>query len=622
MLADTPGGLRSAGVVDDPECEGRITLSYGSIGGCIGEVVIGSLYGVSGCTVASQLKLYCRTAARLKLLGRPFVLCGDWQILPEELMRTGLPDLLGAEVCRPRQPTNLVSGREIDYFVVSKSLLVGGWSVETVHGCLFSPHVPVILRLKVGKARTPVRRLARPRPLAPDRPAGPMPAGFNVDWGTWDTIKDSDGDCGDFDIQRATQATEEWFAGAECELLSVYGVARTNDEIAYMGIGLPAREVQGSNMGRFRDVAEELGIVGQRLTWIARALAAFARHAQAAHENGLASWHMGVLTRFGHRGRAFLEDKRELWRRYHDDFTTDIISNALRFIAAWVRSVHRRPPILSALVRGSGADVGQWTAAAAVHEAWAVEALIGVAAERRHKQIAEVKCWAKAASLAAAHSATKDNAGGIGYSASANKKHAGERTAQIAADAGVVEWSGPWRARARDMGTEILEALEAAEVADGCEPELQLQPIDGDRLLVVSRKIPGTTGVGGDWMRPRHTMWLTRAAREALASLLNYIEKGKRWPDVLRHVIEVALTKKSRRRSAYWVGDVDIQTLGPSPLPRREGGIGDAHCSSFSGGSSRTRSGPRSVRRRMGDGARLHQGRALRHVDSGHQAVR
>ncbi len=52
-------------------------------------------------------------------------------------------------------------------------------------------------------------------------------------------------------------------------------------------------------MGRFRNVAEELGIVGQRLTWIARALAAFARHAQAAREGGFASWQMGVLTHSG-----------------------------------------------------------------------------------------------------------------------------------------------------------------------------------------------------------------------------------------------------------------------------------------------------------------------------------
>ncbi len=126
VLADTPGGLRSAGVIDDPECEGRITLSYGSIGGCVGEVIIGSLYGVSGCKVSRQLKLYYRTAARLMLLGRPFILGGDWQILPAEVMGTGLPDFLDAEVCRPNQPTNLVSGREIDYFLVSKSQLAGG----------------------------------------------------------------------------------------------------------------------------------------------------------------------------------------------------------------------------------------------------------------------------------------------------------------------------------------------------------------------------------------------------------------------------------------------------------------------------------------------------------------
>ncbi len=521
-------------------------MSYGSIGGCVGEVIIGSLYGVSGCKVSRQLKLYYRTAARLMLLGRPFILGGDWQILPEELMGTGLPDFLDAEVCRPNQPTNLVSGREIDYFLVSKSLLAGGWSVETVHGCLFSPHVPVILRIKVGKVRTPVRRLARPRPLSPDRPAGPMPAGFSVRWEAWNVINDGGDDDGcEFDMQRATQATEEWFAGAECELLSVYGVARTDDETAHMGIGLPAREVQGSSMGRFRDVAEELGIVGQRLTWIARALAAFARHVQAARESGPDSWQMGTLSRLGHRGRAFLDDKRERWRRYHDAQVTDAIRNALKFIASWVRSVHRRPPILHALVNGPAIEDGQWIESAALHEARVVEALIGVAAERRRKQVTEVKRWAKAASLSAAHRATKDKTAGIGYSASANKAHAGERTPQIAADAGVVEWSGPWRARARDMGTEILEAIEAAEYVGECEPELQLQPIDGRRLRIGSRKFSGTTGVGGDWMRPRHIMWLTAAAREALAALLNYLERGKRWPDVLRHVIEVALTKKA-----------------------------------------------------------------------------
>ncbi len=385
-----------------------------------------------------------------------------------------------------------------------------------------------------------MRRLARPRPLPPDRPYGPMPAGFHVDWTGW---LEGGGD-EVFSLERAAELTDAWYAGAECEINTVYGVARTDDEVAHLGLGLPTREVEGC-MGRYRHSPDELGIVGHRLTWMARALAAFVRHARAVKDGGWATWQMDILSRLGQRARAFTLDKKEKWWCYPDPEVLEALREAMRFAASWIRPVHGRPAVLRHLATDARADVEAWVTIAEELEKTIIGAYLSVATARKKKEEKEVRKWAKSASTSAAHRATRDRSSGTGFSASADKKHTGERTPQAAADAGVLEWSCPWRAKDHDVGHELLEALEAVERMDDEEQELELPPFTGERLLVGSRKFAGFTGVGLDWLRPRHVMMMSWWAREALAFLLNFIEKGRRWPDVLRCVVEVALGKKA-----------------------------------------------------------------------------
>ncbi len=52
------------------------------------------------------------------------------------------------------------------------------------------------------------------------------------------------------------------------------------------------------------------------------------------------------------------------------------------------------------------------------------------------------------------------------------------------------------------------------------------------------------TGVGVDGLRGRHIIYLSEAAKAALAKLLTALEKRRRWPDILRTVIEIARGKK------------------------------------------------------------------------------
>ncbi len=240
LVARAEGGLGRLSRCEDSSSgdslRGRCSVGIGNIGR---DFAFASTYGHSGAGAAAQYSLWSKTASTLLGVGLPFVWAADWQVAPAELEASGLPRLLDACICAPREPTNSVTGTIIDYFLVSNALLVCGWQVQVSHDCIFSPHKLVTLELSARNGRAPCNRIARPRPYPPDPPAGPHPPGIRINWGTFDHARSIDA------------SLEQWYAAAECEIATLYGVAATEDEVAHMGLGQPPRQVADSRGGRF-----------------------------------------------------------------------------------------------------------------------------------------------------------------------------------------------------------------------------------------------------------------------------------------------------------------------------------------------------------------------------------
>ncbi len=65
--------------------------------------------------------------------------------------------------------------------------------------------------------------------------------------------------------------TEEWYAGAEIELVERHGMD-VRDAVAFSGIGKVGIAIHHDCDRRFRNVACDFGLAGQRMCWAAKAL--------------------------------------------------------------------------------------------------------------------------------------------------------------------------------------------------------------------------------------------------------------------------------------------------------------------------------------------------------------
>ncbi len=522
------------------ELEGRCTLA---IAQGEGEYVSGSFYGISGAKVKQQIRGWNLLAARLRAIGLPFVIGGDWQVDPTDMASTRIDELLDAEIIAPREATNIKSGNVLDYYIVSRSLTRDNWDIHVSAECSFSPHHPVVLDLPIIRPKGDSCRLLIPRALPVYVPTGPsLPRQHFVDWDKWETGQklSQSKECNAAELDNAVST---WYAGAEAELLDIMGLHGADAE-AYRGIGLPPRVAQHTAECRFRDVPDEVGLLGQRIAWTAKGvhIVIFLRDCPAGERKDRL---YDTLCSTSRRARAINQDMMRRPFSDNEKEWKDMVQSGLAFLSNLTRWHHGRIPGAARVYGGGGEDV---VIAAAELEHSLAKAAEDIATRRRRTQTRACRTWAKAATLAASHRATKLGEHVTVKTASASKKHEGETTSQRAADHGLSEWAPIWDGSPTDSGEKIartIEAIYAIGRKEDEEEELLLPPISPERVAYISAKFKGSAGRGCDGMRPHHYKLLTAKAKCALIMLFDAFERFRRWPDTIRSVVEIALGKKT-----------------------------------------------------------------------------
>ncbi len=125
-----------------------------------------------------------------------------------------------------------------------------------------------------------------------------------------------------------------------------------------------------------------------------------------------------------------------------------------------------------------------------------------------------------------AHKVTKPPEVVTRLSASADKSHKGEATAQDAADRGLQEWRGPWLATEEDCSEHVLREIETIGHVMNKYDEIVLPPITDEEVHRGARSFHGRTAVSSCCLRPRHILLLSRGAEGALGRLLMFVESS------------------------------------------------------------------------------------------------
>ena len=139
---------------------------------CKRGVHIGSLYLTDsvGPTSPDNLKLLDYVASVLMAIKGPWIIGGDFNCTPQQLMETGFVELIGGVIQAPRDST--CGLRTMDFFIVSRDL-APAVAVHCVSDGLFQPHTPVRLLLRAAPRAAKIRVLTAPRGFRATLPYGP-----------------------------------------------------------------------------------------------------------------------------------------------------------------------------------------------------------------------------------------------------------------------------------------------------------------------------------------------------------------------------------------------------------------------------------------------------------------
>ncbi len=277
VISGLPSGVRRAPHGLDV-LDGRATMA---IADCGCDVLLCSFYGISSAPAAKQIPLWASIAYYIRYLGIPFIWAGDWNAHPDVIRRSGLLELLEAEIHAPKEPTCANGGGIVDFCLVSRSLGKSVRKVEVLHGSRLTPHLPVRLTMDLGVQLVTSMVIPRPRPLPVDRPIGPQLPGAWIDWEGWrmrhGEMLSTENSASNRNMEHLFKC---WYAGAEAELNTKFGIFGTELEGEYLGMGSFREPEERVERGRYRDTPMELGLLGHRLAWASRALSTAVRYAQ------------------------------------------------------------------------------------------------------------------------------------------------------------------------------------------------------------------------------------------------------------------------------------------------------------------------------------------------------
>ena len=140
---------------------------------CKGGLHVGStyLYDRVGPTHPTNVDVLDHTARRLCSLSGPWILGGDFNCEPQELIDTGVVDLVDGVIHAPADDT---CGKKVfDFFVVSKCLSPAIFSVNVVADGLLNPHCPVRMLVRAAPRAMLVQRIKAPKGFQAKLPFGP-----------------------------------------------------------------------------------------------------------------------------------------------------------------------------------------------------------------------------------------------------------------------------------------------------------------------------------------------------------------------------------------------------------------------------------------------------------------
>ncbi len=311
--------------------------------------------------------------------------------------------------------------------------------------------------------------------------------------------------CETFDDEIAERAIGTWFAGFECELSDAFDTFGTPYEVDHLGLGMHPRTVKQTATQRYRDIPADIGIIGHRCTWAARALHLIilsGRHIMGGDRRY--DSRVDILTRLAYRASAFCKERLPCPDDVDHELAAEAAAtrqHALGFVASLTRTRRGRPPLLATIALAGPPELEVLDAASSILGPlnFVIKRITEI---RRRKHAEDIRLWAKQASASALHDATKHKSPIVLKSASASKAHAGERTYQQAADNGAREWGSQWHATMTDTSEDIMQALEALECIDQLYPEVALPP-----------STPNGSGNPADPSRPPRDWVLTGLVR-------------------------------------------------------------------------------------------------------------
>ncbi len=261
------------------------------------------------------------------------------------------------------------------------------------------------------------------------------------------------------------QALTTWMAGAEVELMGSLGIP-PEDHIGYMGMGLPVKVVEASGQGRYREVADELGLVGQRLDWAVKGVRIVVAAMRAPPDSEEQWKKRDACNRISHRAAALLGEARRARPRDDEREYYEVVIKLMTTLDRIRLWRHGRAPLLTRMLAGvSSAQLDDMIGLAQL----GADAIEKLATWRRRAAIRARRKFAAAADLRTAHRVTRAPNFVGRKTASANKGHLGEASNQDAADRGLTEWAPAWHGDGQDHGEEL---------EDGGQP---LRPREGRR---------------------------------------------------------------------------------------------------------------------------------------------